>query len=209
MKRLVLLVLLLALVMPAVNSEWSPTEAASIPRCTASSVTVNEYSFQGGAGSANYLFRIKEVGDRNCSLRGYAHVSFVGVYGYGFTPLKNAHSLSVTQVENRGKDGNDFGGLATRVPIPMVDLTSARSTASFWIYGVDNSTEGSGGVASRCITSFEMNVQLPGSARSLVARLARGQGFYFCGPVAVHPIVPGSSGSDPAMRLNFHFPSVK
>jgi hypothetical protein len=35
--------------------------------------------------------------------------------------------------------------------------------------------------------------------------MAPGQDFNFCGTVNVHPIVPGSSGSDPAKKLLFHF----
>jgi hypothetical protein len=144
-------------------------------------------------------------GNQSCSLHGYVHVSFVGVYGYGFEPLKNAQPLVVKQAENHGTDGNDFGGLAPGLSMPTVDLSSTKSAASFWIYGVDHSTSGPTRVASRCITSFEMRLQLPGDAKSLVVRLAPGQGFYFCGTVNVHPIVPGSSGSDPAKKLIFHF----
>jgi hypothetical protein len=132
-------------------------------------------------------------------------VSFVGVYGYGYEPLNHSHPLVVKQAESRGRDGNDFGGLAPGFSMPTVDLSTTKRAASFWIYGVDVSTSGPNGVASRCITSFEMRLQLPGDGKSLVTRLAPGQGFYFCGTVSVHPIVMGSSGSDPAMKLLFHF----
>jgi hypothetical protein len=132
-------------------------------------------------------------------------VSFVGVYGDAFTPLKNAHPLVVKQADNYGKDGNDLGGLASGLSMPTVDLSSTKSSASFWIYGVENSTTGPNGVPSRCITSFKMTLRLPGDTKSLLARLAPGQGFYFCSTVNVHPIVGGSSGSDPAKKLLFHF----
>jgi hypothetical protein len=132
-------------------------------------------------------------------------VSFVGVYGNAFTPLKNAHPLVVKQADNYGKDGNDLGGLAPGLSMPTVDLSSTKSSASFWIYGGENSITEPNGNPSRCITSFKMTLRLPGDARSLVARLAPGQGFYFCTTVNVHPIVPGSSGSDPAKKLVFHF----
>lgn len=132
-------------------------------------------------------------------------MSFVGIYGFGFTPLKKSHPLVVQQVEYRGGDGNDFGGLAPEIPMPTVDLSSTKRTASFWIYGLENSTTGPNGAPSRCITSFTMRVQLPGDTKSLLARLAPGQGFYFCGAIGVHPIVPGSSGSDPAAKLILQF----
>jgi hypothetical protein len=166
---------------------------------------VNEYSFQGGAGNVNYLFRITRTGNQSCSLHGYVQVSFIGIYGYGSEPLKSTHPLAVKRVENRGIDGNDLGGLAPGLPIPTVDLSSTKSAASFWIYGNENSTTQLNGVASGCITSFEMTLKLPGDTRAIVARMAAGQGFYFCGTVDVHPIVPGSSGSDPARALLYHF----
>jgi hypothetical protein len=181
------------------------TKVEAVPRCPAASVRVNEYSFQGGTGHVNYLFRITNKVNRTCSLHGYAHVSFVGIYGFGWKPLKNGHPLVVQQVEDHGGDGNYIGGLATGLSMPTVDLSTTKSAASFWIYGLENSTTGPNGVASRCITSFEMRVKIPGDQKSLVARLAPGQGFYFCGPVGVDPIVPGSSGSDPAMKLILHF----
>lgn len=205
-RRFFLMTLLITFIGIALASSSSASpESAAVPRCPAASVRVDEYSFRGGSGNVNYLFRITREGNRACSLHGYVHVSFVGVYGYGFEPLKNPQRLVVKQIEDRGRDGNDFGGLATGLSMPTVDLSSTRSAASFWIYGVDHSTTGPNGVASRCITSFEMRLQLPRDAKSLVARLAPGQGFYFCGMVGVHPIVPGSSGSDPAMKLLFHF----
>lgn len=132
-------------------------------------------------------------------------MSFEGKYGSDNEPVKVAHPLVVKEVENRGRDGNDLGGIKTGLPIPTVDLSSKMSAASFWIYGVENPTTGPNGVVSRCITSFEMKVLLPGDSASTAARLAPGQGFYFCGTVEVHPIVPGSSGSDPALKLIFHF----
>jgi hypothetical protein len=168
-------------------------------------VRVSEYSFQGGTGNVNYLFRITRTDGPSCSLHGYPHVSFDGKYGSNNEPVKVAHPLVVKQVENRGRVGNDLGGLKAGLPMPTVDLSSKKSAASFWIYGNENPTTGPNGVVSRCITSFEMKVLLPGDTASTVARLAPGQGFYFCGTIAVHPIVPGSSGSDPAMRLVFHF----
>jgi len=206
MRRLVLLTFLAAVIGHGLASSGSASsETSTAPRCTSGSVRVSEYSFQGGAGSVNYLFRITRVGNRSCSLRGYVHLSFIGVYGYGNAPLKNAHPLVVKQAANRGTNGNDFGGLAPGLPMPTVDLSSTKSAASFWIYGVDVSTTQPNGVSSRCITSYDMRMRLPGDAKSLVAGLAPSNGLVICGTVNVHPIVPGSSGSDPAKGLLFHF----
>jgi hypothetical protein len=205
-RRFFLVTLLIAVIGPAFASPGSASvESAKVRRCTAAYVRVSEYSFQGGAGNVNYLFRITRKGNRSCSLHGYVDASFVGIYGYGSEPLKSAHPLAVKRVENRGIDGNDLGGLAPGLATPTVDLSTAKSVASFWVYGVENSTTQPNGVASRCITSFEMKIRLPGDVKSTVARMASGQGFYFCGTVDVHPIVPGSSGSDPAKALLFHF----
>lgn len=206
MRRFFLVTLLIAFIGLVIASSGSASvEVAKVLRCTAGSVRVSEYSFQGGAGNVNYLFRITRKGNRSCSLHGYVDVSFVGIYGFGSEPLKNAHSLVVKRVENRGIDGNDLGGLAPALPMPTVDLSSEKSAASFWVYGNENATTQLNGVASRCITSFEMKLKLPGDTQSIVARMATGQGFYFCGTVDVHPVVPGSSGSDPAKTILFHF----
>lgn len=176
-----------------------------MPRCTASSVRIDEYSTLAGTGNVNDLFRITDVSDRFCSLHGFVRVSFVGVYGYGNEPLQNAHALSVEQVESRGRVGNDFGGLAPGLPVPTVIFSSMKIAASFWVYGVDISTTQSNGVSSRCITSFEMRLQLAGEAKSFVVRPAPNSGFFWCGSVFADPIVSGCSGSDPAKALLFHF----
>jgi hypothetical protein len=205
-RRVLFAMLLIAVIGPTSESAGSAsTKAAAPPPCTAASVRVSEYSFQGGAGNVNYLFRITRTDNQSCSLHGYPRVSFDGKYGYNNEPVKVARPLVVKQVESLGRDGNDLGGMKAGLPMPTVDLSSKQSDASFWIYGVENPTTGPNGVVSRCITSFEMRVRLPGDTRSTVARLAPGQGFYFCGAVAVHPIVPGSSGSDPARKLIFNF----
>jgi hypothetical protein len=35
----------------------------------------------------------------------------------------------------------------------------------------------------------------------------KSNGFWWCGGFAAHPIVPGDSGSDPAVRLSYYFGS--
>lgn len=205
-KRLFLVTLLVVVIGHVFTSSGSASaESSTLPGCSAASVRVDEYSFQGGAGSLNYLFRIVRTGSRACSLHGYVHVSFFGTYGLKPEPLTKIRLLAVKQSLSRSMDGNGIGGLAPGIEMPTVALSSADSTASFWIYVNDAATSGANGVTLRCISSSEMRLRLPGDAKSLAVHMAAGQSFYFCGPVNVHPIVPGSSGSDPAKNLLFNF----
>jgi hypothetical protein len=205
-KRMFLVTLLIVVIGHVFTSSGpASAESSTLPRCSTASVRVDEYSFQGGAGNLNYLFRIARTGSRACSLHGYVHVSFVGTYGLKPEPLTKVRTLAVKQSLNRGMDGNDIGGLAPGIEMPTVSLSSAGSAASFWLYGNDAATSGPNGVALRCISSSEMRLRLPGDAKSLTVHMAPGQDFNFCGTVNVHPIVPGSSGSDPAKKLLFHF----
>lgn len=178
----------------------SSAGAAALPACAASSVRITDYNTLVGAGNVDDLFWIRNVSSRDCSLRGYVRVAYVGVYGIG-TPYKDPHRLNVSERHSYGRDGNDIGGLMRGSPISTVSL-KANGLASFWLYGTD---EPVGKPPVRCIDSRKMLVWLPGSPTSISVEPLRANGFYWCGGFAVHPILPGESGSDPPKPLSYYF----
>ena len=66
---------------------------------------------------------IRNVSRQACSVRGYVEISFIGDYGFAEHNLKKPHALSVEVVNslNGGANGNNSGGVKTRV-IPRVTL---------------------------------------------------------------------------------------
>ena len=191
---------LVAVGLPALGSR-SIVGATAVPVCVAATVRVTNYNVVVGAGSVNELVWIRNVGSRACSLRGYATVHFVGVYGVGAKDTR-PHSLAVPERRSFGRVGNDLGGLMAGWPIPTVTLAPG-AVASFWLYGTDE--QHGTPATSRCIVSYTMIVRLPGSSTPIAVRASRVDGFYWCGPVTAHPIVPGASGSDPPEPLSHYF----
>lgn len=191
---------LVAVGIPTVMSGGT-VAAAVAPACAASSVRITDYNTVVGAGNVNDLFWIRNVSPTTCSLRGYVRVAYVGVYGIGASDA-NPHRLTVSETRSYGRSGNDVGGLKKGLPIPTVILRP-RGLASFWLYGTDEQHGTS--VTSRCIISYRMLVWLPGSSTSVTLASLRSNGFFWCGGFAAHPIVPGESGSDPAVRLSYFF----
>jgi hypothetical protein len=179
----------------------TPVTAAVVPSCTSASVEVSDYNTLVGTGHVNDLFWIKNVGRRACTLHGYVRAAFIGVYGAG-TPYKDSHTLTIREGHSYGRDGNDVGGLKKGLVIPTVTLKPDGSGASFWLAGTDIQA---GNPPDRCITSYKMLAWLPGSSTSIVVKPLRANGFFWCGGFVAHPIVPGKSGSDPAVRLSYYF----
>ncbi len=175
--------------------------ASAVPACTASSVRVTDHNTLVGAGNVNDLFWIRNVNSTECTLRGYVRVEYVGAYGTIGTHAKS-HLLVVREKRSYGRNGNDIGGLKRGLPVPTVTLQE-HGVASFWLYGTDEQHGGPG--ASRCIVSHMMLVWLPGSSTPLEVQPLKSNGFWWCGGFAAHPIVPGESGSDPAVRLSYYF----
>jgi hypothetical protein len=175
--------------------------STAVSTCAAASVKVTDYNTVVGAGNVNDLFWIKNVSGQECSLRGYPRVTFFGVYGDKFS-AKNARTLVVGEERTLGRDGNDLGGVKLGVAIPKVVLPPHGGRASFWIYGTD---EPHNNPPTRCITSYEMSAWLPGDSAPIVVAPMRGNGFFWCGAISVHPIVPGDSGSLPPMPLSYFF----
>jgi hypothetical protein len=177
--------------------------AAAAPSCSASSMRITNYRSAVGAGNVNDLFWIRNLSSLECSLRGYVRVEYVGVYSTGASQAK-VHLLSVAEGHSYGREGNDLGGLKKGRPAPTVMLKE-HGLASFWLYGTDE--QHGTPDTSRCIVSHTMLVWLPGSSTSLTVQSSKDNGYYWCGRFTAHPIVPGESGSDPAVRLSYYFGS--
>jgi len=161
------------------------------------------YNSVVGAGHVNDLFWIKNVSRQACTLRGYVHAAFVGVYGIG-TPYKNPHVLVVRETHLYGHDGNAVGGINNGLPIPRVTLQPGGGVASFWLDGLDIPV---GIPPGRCIISHEMLAWLPGSLTSIVVQPLRSYGFFWCGGFSALPILPGESGTEPSRPLSYYFGS--
>jgi hypothetical protein len=200
--RIVTLFVFLVVGFPSVTSS-SLAVAAVVPACAANSVRITDYNTLVGAGNVNDLFRIRNVSALACSLRGYVRVEYLGVYGIGVSDAK-PHPLTVGEARSYGRDGNDVGGLKKGLPIPTVMLQE-HGVASFWLYGTDE--QHGTPATSRCIASYKMLVWLPGSSTSITVQPLKDNGFFWCGVFTAHPIVPGGSGSDPAVRLSYYFGS--
>ena len=175
--------------------------SSTVPTCSATSMRVVDYNTVVGTGNVNDLFWIENVSNARCSLRGYVRTAYIG--NYGQRPIaKVGHRLVVAEADSLGRDGNDVGGVKRGVKLPTVTLLPRTGRASFWIYGTDIQR---GSPPSRCIISFKMLVWLPGSARAVLVSPMRSNGFFWCGAISVHPIVPGVSGSDPSVPLPYYF----
>lgn len=185
-----------------------PTSAASLtaPSCTPASIRITDYNTLVGRGNVNDLFWVHNVSNEACSLRGYVRVSYVGTYGLT-TKGKKPKLLAVQQADTFGENGNDIGGIKRGVAMPTVML-NPKSDASFWIYETDESHVLLNGQSTRCIMSVKMLAWLPGATSSMNVSPLRANGFFWCGGIYVHPIVPGQSGSIPARRLTYYFGAV-
>lgn len=185
---------------PMVTSHAFATSSL-VATCSATSVRVVDHNTVVGAGNVNDLFWIENVSSERCWLRGYVRTAYIGNYGLKPTS-KVGHLLVVAEADSLGRDGNDVGGVKRGVKLPTVTLLPRTGRASFWIYGTDIQH---GSLPSRCIISFKMLVWLPGSAKEVSVSPTRSNGFFWCGGISVHPIVPGVSGSDPSVPLRYYF----
>jgi len=107
----------------------------------------------------------------------------------------------VQQQYTLGGDEN-YGGVKAGLAIPTVTL-KPKGMASFWIFGTDGSYRLPNGRQSRCISSHEMLVRLPGATASIDVSPIRASVFFWCGGIYVHPITSGDSGTDPARPLSY------
>jgi hypothetical protein len=137
----------------------------------------------GLAGHSGDLFWILNTGTTRCVLRGYPIVRF-DVHGR-VAPLG-----SVDVASPLGRPTGWRGG-----PPPVVGL-SAGAVASFWVVGSD--------VVSPCraLTSMVVVVR-PLTGRAVIVSPPSYASWPFCGSgVTVSPILPGVSGSVPAVSVH-------
>lgn len=182
-----------------------PTSAATRPvlSCTSVFIRITDYNTVVGAGNVNDLFRVHNVSNQTCKVSGYVRVSYVGSYGLT-TKGKKPKLLAVAQGDTLGANGNDLGGIKRGVAIPTVTL-KPKGLASFWIYGTDDPHGVTNGQSTRCITSYKMLVRLPGATPSINVSPMKSNGFFWCGGISMHPMVPGESDSIPARPLTYYF----
>jgi hypothetical protein len=164
-------------------------DATTLESCSASAIHVTFSGFLGGAGSINNLFWVTNAGGQTCVLHGYPVVTFLGPHAVQL-------SLKVTNTANR--DYNDMGGLKRGEALPTVSLSAHGGVASFMIYGTDIQH---GSPPTTCIETRKMLVTLPNVEQRYTVLAQIGSAFYWCGGIAVHPLVPGRTGADPPIRL--------
>jgi hypothetical protein len=169
----------------------------SAAKCAAGQVRVSYHGSVEGAGSVNQLFWIRNVSDRPCSLASYARVSFVDPHSIFKASFAREFHVRVgySIVYAPGQGGNDVGGLAPGHAMPRAILSARGGVSSFWIYGTDMQV---GAPPYYCIDAGVMRVVLPGTQDPTEVHGS----YYFCGTVAVHPVVPGRSGAYPARPLS-------
>lgn len=191
MRRIQIVVLSITLFLSGCVSLTGNTSASAttVESCAASAVRVTYGGFLGGAGSENNLFWVTNVGTQSCSLHGYPEVNFLGPHAVQL-------SLKVTNTANR--DYNDLGGLKRGEALPTVSLAAHGGVGSFMIYGTDVQH---GSPPSTCIETRKMLVTLPNVEQHYTVLTPVGSSFYWCGGIAVHPLVPGRTGADPPITL--------
>jgi hypothetical protein len=169
------------------SSSLSAAQMTSL--CSSSDLRITPHGFLAGTGSVNNLFWIRNVGGSSCSLRGYPGVTFLG---------SRAAQLEVKQTNTANRNFNDVGGLRRGVTLPTVVLAANGGIASFMIYGTD---EQHGNPPTKCIETRKMLVSIPNVVGRFTILMRVGSAFYWCGGIAMHPIVPGRTGADPPIAL--------
>ena len=168
-----------------VRAGAAPAPSSSL-RCGPDALTVIWRGTTGGlAGSFGDLFWIRNVGGFSCVISGYPTIAF----------YKNGQRVDLKAAHYLGHMGNDQMGVTKGRRPPTVRLAPNGGVASFWLFGTD--------VMTPCPNADEITVSLKSLSGRAVIPTPRGfQWWPYCGHgVAVNPIVPGVSGSDPARPL--------
>lgn len=158
----------------------------TVTTCTRGDLRLEYNTSRVATGNLNLYFLIKNVGPDTCSLRGFPRVSYVEPHDT---------QPSVPQTNSADSDGNDSGGLRPGLSIPTARLAGSHGVVSFSIYGRD---ETNGNAAKECIKTRTMLTELPDVKGVFTLLLTPDEGnFAWCGGITMHPIVPGTSGTDP------------
>ncbi len=155
--------------------------------CSGSSLFANVSGQTAGAGNFGVLVTVKNVGHLTCAIDGYPIVA-LGGSSFG-TPLQ--HTIITSP----------FWGFGVTVgnTLPLFNLPVGRA-ASFWISGTDEPV----GTAPSCQSSQLLRLLI--GKHSVATRNELDFGvtskLNWCGDLAVSPIVPGRSGTLPAVPIS-------
>lgn len=174
-----------------------PTEPWTIPApyagtpvatsCSGGSLFANVTGQTSGAGNFAVLVTLKNVGHQTCAIGGYPIVALGG--SSTGTPLQRTLINSPFW-----KFGVTVGDALPRFNLPV------GHQSSFWISGVDEPV----GTAPSCQSSQFLRPLV--GKNSVATRNDLNFGatskLYWCGDLAVSPIVPGGSGTLPAVPVS-------
>ena len=159
--------------------EVFPTQ--SIVQCTLSDLTVSAGPSGFGAGHQGVPILFRNSSQTTCSL-----------YGYPGVAALNSSGQQVVQAM-RTPSGY-LGGLAPGATTPATVILGPGQTASALVEGIDNPLNG----ATSCPYYPAFLVTPPNTTTSAQVPVASAssQGMAGCTPIVVHPIVPGTRGSE-------------
>ena len=181
----ILAALTLAVAIPSsAHGETVPAASAtSSLLCGANHLSVTWRGSTGGlAGHSGDLFWIRNAGRSRCALRGYPIVRFV----------MHGRLAALTSSGVPSPLGRPTG--LRKGPSPVVRLAPG-AVASFWVVGSD--------VVTPCWNLSSMVVLVrPLRGRAVIVAPSVYSSWPFCGSgITVSPILPGMSGSVPAVAL--------
>ncbi len=156
------------------STSLASVSTTAIHRCYSSQITISEGQSGAGLGHSSVVILFTNKSQQACSLHGYP-----GVAGL------NSQGQQVTQAQRtlRGY----LGGLPIgNNVIPTLTLDPG-DTVSAMMEGTDNPV----GTATTCPRLYGLEVTAPNTRVS--QRLPHAPGF--CSTLAVHPVVPGTTGS--------------
>jgi len=162
------------------------TNSTSTLRCGTDELNVIWRGTTGGlAGTVGELFWIRNQGLSPCVVSGFPTITFYA----------NGKKLPMQTSDVAGHFGNDMMGVASKKRLPTIRLLS-NAIASFWIFGND--------VMSKCINASQIMTSVKSLTGHALIPVPRGySAWIFCGGgIAVNPMVPGVSGSDPPRPLH-------
>jgi hypothetical protein len=198
MRRIFTYSALLVMVLSANSSAGrfaTASSGSSVPaRCSSSALRATEpHMAIVAASTVSELFVLKNVSGRACSLSGYSGIAL---------RLATGVRVTIPFSDKREYGGGRAGGLRKRGPLPLTILAAHGGLASFWIYGTDQDY---GAPPVRCWTAPVMLLTSPSGRQSTSTRGYRFSPFYWCGRISVLPILPGRSGTYPAVPLSYYF----
>jgi hypothetical protein len=162
---------------PAGGTTTVPT-SATLSACLLSGLLVSSGSAGGAAGSYGQTILFTNRGGTTCTMLGYPGVAAL-----------NANGQQVAQA-TRNPTGMMGGLQSTTSPISVVTLAPGQ-TASAEVEASDIPV----GTATSCVYYPALLVTPPGETHSVTVNVSVGiSGIPGCVPIAVNPVVAGTSG---------------